>query len=179
VQETALIFLRLGRPRRSWTGAIGLLLLGGGIAMFAMSHGSDSASETHIRAMLQKWTDDFNAGNSTVVCDLYSQRLTMEFRGVPERNYEKQCSFLKGLFHGGQPSIRYFPTIKDIVARRDYAIVRATWTIATPVPGQADPKISEDASLDVFHLEPDRRWRIVRSLGFDDVGNIVSGQAVR
>ena len=174
-----MIFLRFGNQRRSWTGAIGLLLLGGGLAMFAMSHGSDSATETHIRAMLQKWTDDFNTGNSAVVCDLYSQRLIMEFRGVPERNYEKQCSFLKGFLQGGQPSVRFFPTIKDIVARRDYAIVRATWTIATPVPGQAEPKIIEDASLDIFHLEPDRRWRIVRSLGFEDVASIVPGQAVR
>ena len=71
------------------------------------AHADDAASRAEIEAALTQWTADFNAGRADKVCDLFSRELRVDFRGVPERDYDAQCDLLKKAL---ADSTRRFPT---------------------------------------------------------------------
>ena len=87
------------------------------------------APEAAIRAVLEKWTADFNAGNADEVCNLFSPELRYDFRGRPERNYKDICSLLHRSLEDATKKYAYTLQIKEILVWGELAVVRLVWTL--------------------------------------------------
>jgi hypothetical protein len=53
---------------------------------------ADAAAE--IRQALTQWTDDFNAGRTDKICDLFAADVRADIRGAPERDHAAICDLL-------------------------------------------------------------------------------------
>jgi steroid delta-isomerase len=126
---------------------------------------ADAASE--IRATLEAWTADFNARRDTV-CDLFARDLIAQYRGLPERGYDAQCTLLQHSLADAQKTYRYGLDIKEIIVAGDVAAVRLTWTL-TVAPAGGAAQTTRDEGLDIFRRQADGRWRIIRYIAYEDV----------
>ncbi len=119
-----------------------------------------------IRARLLSWADDFNAGRSERVCDLFSKDLVSDYRGQGEGDYATRCRLLKRALSDPARSFHYQPLIKEIIVEGDLAVVRLGWTL-TVTPGEI--KVVEPG-MDIFRKEADGVWRITRFMAYDEDG---------
>ena len=127
----------------------------------------DAVAQAAIRARLTQWTDDFNAGKVQESCDLFASDLRYDYRGLPERNYQDMCAGLNRALTDAAKHYSYGLAIKDIFVFGDTAAVRLVWTLTLSSAG-AQPKVSHEHGIDVFRLQPDGAWRIVRFVAYDD-----------
>jgi len=136
-------------------------------ALFAMpatfAH-ADAAGD--VRARLERWAADFNAGHKAEACDLFSKTLISDYRGQDQGDYATRCRLIERAIDNPTHSFRYEPAIKEIIVEGDLAIVRLDW-ILTVTPG--DVRVIE-TGMDVFRKEDDGAWRIVRFMGYDQDG---------
>jgi steroid delta-isomerase len=130
---------------------------------------SSATDEAAIRAALTQWTDDFNAGNTAAVCDLFAPGLRYDYRGFPERGYQDICDGLRGSLTDQTTRYHYSLAVKDIVVSSDLAAVRLTWTLQVTKPG-APPQISQEPGIDIFRKQPDGAWKIVRFIAYEEPG---------
>jgi len=100
---------------------IAAIILGGllATAILAAPFASQSVAQTldsgqaAIRAVLTKWTEDFNAGNVEAVCGLFSSDLLYDYRGQLERNYKDICDLLRRSLADQTRRYAYSLAIKD------------------------------------------------------------------
>jgi ketosteroid isomerase-like protein len=126
---------------------------------------SDAAS-ADIKAALVQWMDDFNGGHADEVCDLFARNLRSDFRGQPERGYDALCGLLRSSLADRARAYSYALAIKEILVWGDTAVVRLTWTLTVRPRAGGSAATSVEPGLDVFRLQPDGHWRIVRYLGY-------------
>jgi steroid delta-isomerase len=117
-----------------------------------------------IRARLEQWTDDFNAGRSEAICDLFSKDTMSNYRGQPERSYEDICALLQGSLADPARDYRYALEIREIIVEGDLAVVRLLWTLFI-APFNVT---SVEPGMDVFRREADGQWRIFRYLAYEE-----------
>jgi len=127
----------------------------------------DAAAQAAIRARLMQWTGDFNAAKVPEACDLFASDLRYDYRGLPERNYQDMCAGLRRVLTDPAKHYSYGLAIKDIFVFGDMAAVRLVWTLTLTGAG-AQPKVSHEHGIDVFHRQPDDAWRIIRFVAYDD-----------
>jgi ketosteroid isomerase-like protein len=128
---------------------------------------SGTTAQSQIRAALENWTAQFNAGNADVVCDLFARDLISDYQGQPERDYDSQCALLRKSLSDKKHRFQYFLNIKEIMVSGDLAIVRLVWTLHVE---QEDPPLTRivlEPGLDVFRRQPDGSWKIARYLAYD------------
>ena len=120
---------------------------------------------TVIRAALERWRDDFNAGRADHICDLFAHDLRYDFQGLPEQNYVLLCDRLHRALANQRQSYHYGLRIKEIIVSGDLAVVRLTWTsILTDNGGR---QVTDDEpGLDVFGRQSDGGWKIIRYLSY-------------
>ena len=129
---------------------------------------AQSSAEVEIRAAFTQWTEDFNAARGEKVCDLFAKDLMSDYRGVPERGYERQCQILQAAFADGARRYHYALVIKEILVFGEIAIARITWTLTIrQTTSGVETKIVEPG-LDVFRRDSDGKWRIIRYLAYDE-----------
>lgn len=125
-------------------------------------------AETEIRAAFAQWTEDFNAARADKVCDLFAKDLVSNYRGVPERGFDRQCKILHDALGDKERRFHYALEIKEILVFGDIAVVRVVWTL-TIKKGENGPQATiVEPSLDVFRRESDGQWRIFRYLSYDE-----------
>ena len=123
---------------------------------------ADDAAD--IRARLEQWTDDFNAGRTDKACDLFSKEAISNYRGQPERRYDEICDLLKRSLTDPSKKFHYELDLREIIVERDLAVVRLTWTLfITPMN-----ITSTEPGMDVFRRESDGKWRIFRYLAYEE-----------
>jgi steroid delta-isomerase len=122
--------------------------------------------ETAIRETLQKWTADFNARDSSHICDLFAPDLRYDYRGFPERDYETLCSVLRRSLRDTTKTFAYALDIREIIVSGDLAVVRLVWTLKVSSGGAATIETKEPG-LDVFRRQPDGSWKIVRYVAYE------------
>src|SRR3954452_18920791 len=132
-------------------------------AFFAGAHPALAGASEEIRAALERWTEDFNAGNRDAVCDLFDRELIADFRGQPERNYDGLCALLQRSLDDTSPKYKYSLEIKEIIPAADLAVVRVEWRLDIS-PSHVT---SVEAGLDIFRRSRDGRWRIIRYMGYE------------
>jgi steroid delta-isomerase len=141
------------------------------LALFALpasaaAEGSDAAGE--IRATLNRWTADFNAGHADAVCKLFAPTLRYDFRGFPERGFDDVCERLKKVIRDPGRKYVYDLDIHDIIVSADasLAVVRLDWTLNVALPnGQI--VTTREPGMDVFRRSPDGAWQIVRYIAYE------------
>lgn len=126
-----------------------------------------SKAETSIRDALLKWTNDFNAGDASHICDLFAPDLVYDYRGFPERNYEALCGLLHRSLGDPTKQFTYALDIREIIVSGDLAIVRLVWTLKVTLPGASKAVESKEPGLDVFRRQSDGSWKIIRYIAYE------------
>jgi len=143
-----------------------------GLLLASLWHASlaqaDSRDESAIRDALAKWTEDFNAGNSERICNLFDPALRYDFRGAPERGFDDICRLLRRSLADKTKSYSYSPNIKEVIVSGDLAIVRLVWTLKVKPASGARETVSREPGIDIFRKEPDGSWKIVRYLAYEE-----------
>lgn len=124
-------------------------------------------AEKAIRDALTGWTADFNARDTTRICDLFAPDLRYDFRGTPERDYNAMCSGLKRTLADRSKTLTYSFDIKEIIVSGDLAVVRLVWTSRVAADGASQAVETREPGLDVFRRQPDGKWRIIRYLAYE------------
>jgi steroid delta-isomerase len=123
---------------------------------------ADDAAE--IRARLETWTEDFNAGRAEAVRDLFSKQAISNYRGQPERTYDEICGLLRTSLADPARDFRYELDLREIIVAGNLGVVRLTWTLfISPLN-----VTSVEPGLDVFQKEADGKWRIIRYLAYEE-----------
>jgi ketosteroid isomerase-like protein len=145
-------------PRKlAWRAAVALLLP---LARTLPAAADDLAD---IRSRLEQWTDDFNAGRTDKVCDLFSKEAISNYRGQPERRYDEICDLLKRSLTDPARKFHYELDLREIIVEHDLAVVRLTWTLfISPLN-----VTSSEPGMDVFRREADGKWRIIRYIAYE------------
>ncbi|MDQ0512230.1 YybH family protein [Ancylobacter amanitiformis] len=116
-----------------------------------------------IRARLEDWTRQFNAGDTAGACELFSRTLVSDVRGQGEAGYDTRCTLIGKALANPERRFHYALDIREILTEGDMAIVRLVWTL-TISPGEIT---SVEPGLDVFRREADGRWRIIRYMAYE------------
>ena len=148
----------LRHPSIACCGA--LMVVVAGLAPVA-AHADDAAD---IRARLEQWTRDFNAGHKAAACDLFSKNLISDFRGQGEADYATRCALITRAIDDPNREFRYQLQIKEIIPDGNMAVVRLNWILGVSPP---DHK-SIETGLDVFRKEKDGVWRIIRYVAYEE-----------
>lgn len=123
-------------------------------------------AEEEIRARLQQWAKDFNAGNAEAACGLFSTDLRYDFRGYPERGYNDICALLRSSLRDESKRYAYGLDIREVITSGDLAVVRLTWTLTVTMPnGQVVTSV--EPGMDVFRRDPNGQWKIIRYLAYE------------
>ena len=120
-----------------------------------------------IRAALAQWTTDFNARDTSRICDLFAKDLRYDYRGFPERDYEALCGLLHKSLADRTKQFVYSLDIREIIVSGDLAVVRLIWTLEVTIPGAANVVKSKEPGLDVFRRQTDGSWKIVRYIAYE------------
>jgi hypothetical protein len=73
------------------------ILCGFFLSMFSSAAGLNApeTARNEIRATLQNWTKDFNAGNAARICALFAPDLISNYQGQPPGDYQSICAQLR------------------------------------------------------------------------------------
>lgn len=134
----------------------------------ALPAAAGEADADAVRARLENWTADFNAGRSDRVCDLFAPDLRANYRGVPEKDFDTLCEGLREALADDGRAFRYRLELDEILVSGDMAIARLVWHLDVTDRASGAVTRSSDRGLDVFARQPDGRWRIVRFLGYEE-----------
>jgi ketosteroid isomerase-like protein len=152
-----------GLASRSLAAVAAVALLAGAVAPLSAQSGGQA--ETTIRAALAKWTSDFNARDSSHICDLFAPDLVYDYRGFPERDYATLCGLLHRSLADPTRTFSYALDIREIIVSGDMAVVRLVWTLKVTSAG-AKTEESREPGLDVFRRQSDGSWKIARYIAY-------------
>jgi ketosteroid isomerase-like protein len=138
------------------------------IALATSPAAAQSVAEADIRKAFAQWTEDFNARRADKVCDLFARNLISNYRGVPERGYDRQCQILNQALTGNDRRYHYALTIKEILVFGEIAIARIVWTLTIRENATGKETTVIEPGLDVFRRDPDGKWRIFRYIAYDE-----------
>lgn len=145
------------------------LILAGLSLFFFTSHAapdSGTVAQDQIRAALEKWTKDFNAGNSESVCALFASDLISNYQGQPEGNFDSLCARLKKSVSDRASAYHYNLKVNEILVSGDLAMVRLVWTLTVRRQNGSNDLTILEPGLDVFRREPDGTWKIARYMAY-------------
>jgi uncharacterized protein (TIGR02246 family) len=123
-------------------------------------------TESTIRSTLAQWTEDFNAGKSDVVCNLFAPDLRYDFRGYPERGYDDICALLRRSLSDKSKRYTYGLYIREIIVSGNLAVVRLSWTLTVALPNGQLVKTVEPG-MDVLRKTADGQWKIIRYIAYE------------
>ena len=130
---------------------------------------ADAAADRAIRAALERWTVDFNAGRADRVCALFSPELRYDYRGFQERGFEEICDLLKRSLADRTRRFSYRPPlVKEVIVAGDLGVVRLVWTLTVRPVGSSEVFVSREPGMDVFRRQPDGGWTIVRYIAYEE-----------
>jgi ketosteroid isomerase-like protein len=123
-----------------------------------------------IRTELEKWTQDFNAGNISQVCSLFAPDLISNFRGEPEDTYNSLCANMQLALGDPAKTYHYDLEIKEILASGDLAVVRLVWTLKVSPKNGGPEQTTREPGMDIFRRQPDGTWKISRYMAYEAPG---------
>jgi uncharacterized protein (TIGR02246 family) len=144
------------------TGLCAALML---LAAISASPATEDEAAT-IRAPLTQWTEDFNAGRTDKVCDLFAKDARADVAGVPERDYASICEVLTRSLNDKRRRYSYAKDIKEVLVFGDVAVVRLVWTLTVKQEGGGETQ-SVEPGMDIFQKQPDGSWKIIRYMAYE------------
>lgn len=128
-------------------------------------------AEDDIRARLDQWSRDFNAGKSGAVCELFAKDLKYDFRGYPERDYQDICDRLHRSLNNASRRYAYGLDIREVIVEGDLAVVRLSWTLTVRLPN-GQTVTSVEPGMDVLRKDADGQWKIIRYIAYEAPGRV-------
>jgi steroid delta-isomerase len=119
-----------------------------------------------IRQALTQWTDDFNAGRTDKVCDLFAADVRADVRGAPERDHAAICKLLVSSLKDEAKRYHYAMDIKEVLVFGDVAVVRLVWTLTIKLANGASVE-SVEPGMDIFQKQGDGSWQIIRYMAYE------------
>jgi ketosteroid isomerase-like protein len=119
-------------------------------------------ARNEIRATLQSWTKDFNAGNAFRVCALFAPDLISNYQGQPAGDYQSICAQLRASLNDSVKSYHYSLRIEEIIVCGELAIARLRWRLRVSQKSVRGENLIDETSLDIFRRQPDGSWKITR-----------------
>ncbi len=140
------------------------ILCGFLLLTFSSAAGSNTTetAQNEIRATLEKWTKDFNAGDSSDVCALFAPDLISSYQGLPEGDYHSLCAQLLKSLNDPVKTYDYSLQIKEILVCGDLAVARLGWLLRVTQKSVPGENFVDETSLDIFKRQPDGSWKIFR-----------------
>jgi ketosteroid isomerase-like protein len=145
-----------------------LAIVAAAFAILVSSAAAPSALPAHaeIRAALEDWMTQFNAGNSGAVCDLFARDLISNYQGQPERGYDSLCALLHKSLQDKKRAYHYSLNIREIVVSGHLAAVRLVWTLRVEQKSPPRTQAVVEPGLDIFRRQADGRWKISRFIAY-------------
>ncbi len=165
----SLISAYLTKLRSGSAAALASLPMLLGLACPGASAQPAQPAETAIRAALEQWTADFNAGKTENICGLFALELRYDYRGYPERNFQDICRLLHHSLQDPTKKFTYALNIKEILVSDELAVVRLIWTltiVSVTAPGSFEE--SNEPGMDIFRRQPDGNWKIIRFIAYQE-----------
>ena len=134
-------------------------------ASSVLAQSTDSA-QSRIRAALETWMTEFNAGDSRKVCGLFAPDLIADYQGQPERDYRSLCKLLRGSLSDPERKFHYSLDIKEILVSGGLAVVRLVWTLKVYAKNGSEAHSTIEPGIDIFRLQPDGNWKICRFMAY-------------
>jgi ketosteroid isomerase-like protein len=156
---------RCDAANRTLAGLMSVLMVAGICAAQAAAQPADA--ESAIRAALAKWTEDFNAGRTQTVCELFSRDLRYDYRGQSERTYRDICDLLRRSLSDRTQRYAYTLAIKEILVSGELAVVRLVWSLTVTKADGSGRTVTQEPGMDVFRKQPDGAWKIVRYIAYE------------
>jgi ketosteroid isomerase-like protein len=147
-----------------------LVVVGALSALHILTPVSPRAEDTAAREIeqrLRQWTEDFNAGRTDRLCDLFAPDLIANYRGQPEKTYESLCTALRTDIAGGPRTFHYALDLQEILVSGDMAAVRLIWRLTVTDRKTGGSVESADRGIDIFARQPDGQWRIARYIAYE------------
>lgn len=129
-----------------------------------IAHPAAADAAADVRARLEQWIADFNAGRRDEACDLFSRQLVSDVRGQGEADYARRCELISRALRDGRRTYRYAVRIKEVLPLGDAVVVRLDWALHI---APEDVRTVE-SGLDIFRKEADGAWRIVRYMAYEN-----------
>lgn len=123
--------------------------------------------EEVIRKTLVNWMEDFNAGRTDRICNLFAPGLRYDYRGLAERGYREICDGLRESLSDPGKHYSYALEIKDILVAGDLAVARVVWTLTAAPRNAAKPVVTREYSMDVLRRQADGTWKITRFTAYE------------
>ena len=119
-----------------------------------------------IRQALAQWTENFNAGRTDKVCDLFAADVRADVRGAAERDHAAICNLLVSSLKDESKHYSYAMDIKEVLVFGDVAVVRLVWTLTVKLGNGASVE-SVEPGMDIFQKQSDGSWKIIRYMAYE------------
>ena len=150
---------------KSWScicAALALLLL---LAVPGVPAAAEEDAAAEIRAALTQWTEDFNAGRTDKVCDLFAKDARADVAGAAERDYTAICDVLTRSLNDKTRHYSYAKDIKEVLVFGDVAVVRLVWTLTIKEKDGSTIE-SIEPGMDIFRKQHGS-WKIIRYMAYE------------
>ena len=131
------------------------------LALLSFSAQADPSFQT----IFSDWTKAFNEKNLTASCDLFSKKLSANYRGITPKNYTNVCGGFKKIFQEKNRDYQYNFKIQHVYQADHLAAVRITWYLKI-YENKKLISSSQDEGLDVLEQDENGTWHIVNYLGY-------------
>jgi len=125
----------------------------------------DAAME--VKSALTQWMEDFNAGKTERICDLFAADVRADYRGYPTRDHQAVCDLLIKSLTDSTRAFSYALDIKEVLIFGDVAVVRLVWTLTIKEKDGREFK-SVEPGMDIFRRQADGSWKIVRYMAYEE-----------
>jgi uncharacterized protein (TIGR02246 family) len=135
-----------------------------GAVLSAPLAAEDATAE--VTAALSNWMEEFNAGKTDKICDLFAADVRADVRGAKERDHAAICDLLVRSLKDDAKHYSYAMDIKEVLVFGDLAVVRLVWTLTIEQKDGASIE-SVEPGMDIFRRQDDGSWKIIRYMAYE------------
>lgn len=129
---------------------------------------SNKADVAAIREALQKWVVAFNSKDLQGTMAPWAQEAILSYPGSPDVGIEKLREGYTSGFARTDRTATYELEIEEVQVSADMAFVRDSWTLIVKRKDNPEPARLKQRSIEIWRRQPDKSWKIIRSLSYPE-----------
>jgi ketosteroid isomerase-like protein len=128
----------------------------------------DTVRAAAVWQSFEAWLKAYEAADLKGTMDIFDRSVNFAFQGGPDQTYaDLEASYVSD-FKTRPPGTVWSPEIAEVYADDSLAFVRSVWELHVTQSDGSIKTTARNRSIDVFHLMPDGKWRIFRSLNYPE-----------
>jgi ketosteroid isomerase-like protein len=128
----------------------------------------DTVRAAAVWQSFEAWLKAYEVGDLKGTMDIFDHSVNFAFQGGPDQSYaDLETSYVSD-FKTRSPGTVWSPQIAEVYADDALAFVRSVWELHVTQSDGSIKTAARNRSIDVFHLMPDGKWRIFRSLNYPE-----------